>query len=99
VTAALTPTTALAYLGALTAGLDAAVVADVRGNVLAGDAALLPAARVLAAAANGRVARDSELHAASDERHLVAVRCTGATPPGVVAVDIRAVLAGLATTT
>lgn len=98
----LSPGLALAYLGALSTDIRASAVASRDGRRLAGDPALAAQARGLVAGVpDGRPVRARQdggetVMALADARHVVAVRVGPFALEGVMALDLRNVLADLA---
>jgi hypothetical protein len=84
-TPALSPQTALAWLRSLSADVEAAVVLDARGAVLAGDGALGPRA----------AAGDPALVVARSATRIVAVQPGPAAPLRLLEADVRAALEAL----
>jgi hypothetical protein len=98
---ALTPAVAVDYLRELSADLEAAVVLDADGTLLAGDAALADPARDLIAAAGDATdvhvtTADRSVFAARDARHSIVVATGRYALPSLARYDLRMVLADLA---
>jgi hypothetical protein len=99
-TARLTPALALRYLHELSADLRAGVVLDRAGEAVAGDAALVPAARaLLSAAGERRIASvrgsDGWVCAASGTAHSIVLACGPHLLVGLLEHDLATVLEDL----
>jgi hypothetical protein len=99
-TPALTPALALDYLHELSADIEAGVVLDAAGALLAGDDELAGAARDLMAAAEDATdihvtTADGAVFAARDDRHAIIVACGRFALPSLARYDLRVVLADL----
>jgi hypothetical protein len=98
-TSALTPELALAYLRELSGDIDAAVLLDAAGAVLAGDEPLGPAARELLAASEAAslevLTPGGDVFAARSERFALVVAARRVSLPGLVRHDLELVLGDL----
>jgi hypothetical protein len=95
-TAALTPTLALAFVTALSADIRAAVVLDSDGERLAGPEPLARAARSLPDAPQLEgTASTGGVYAASDERHTIVVVTGPFALPNLTRHDLRTALSAL----
>jgi hypothetical protein len=99
-TPALTPPLALEYLHELSADIEAGVVLDAAGALLAGDEELAGAASDLIAAAGDATdihvtTADGAVFAARDDRHAIVVACGRFALPSLARYDLRMVLADL----
>jgi hypothetical protein len=100
-TPALTPALALDYLHELSADIEAGVVLDADGTLLAGADELAGAARDLIAAAADATdvhvtTAEGAVFAARDDRHAIVVACGRFALPSLARYDLRMVLADLA---
>jgi hypothetical protein len=99
-TPALTPALALDYLHELSADIDAGVVLDAAGTLLAGDEQLAAPARDLLGAADDATdvhvtTADGSVFASRDDRHAIVVACGRFALPSLARYDLRMVLADL----
>ena len=95
-TGALTPEAALALVRTLTPRLRRATVLDAEGTCLAGDRELAARAqRALDGSAEGAVSTQDGLHAAADDRHVIAAEAGAEVLGGLLLADLRAALAAL----
>jgi hypothetical protein len=100
-TPALTPAVALDYLHELSADIDAGVILDADGTLLAGPEDLAPAARDLLDAAGDATdvhvtTGDRAVFAAQDGRHAIVLTTGRFALPSLARYDLRMVLADLA---
>ena len=98
-TSALTPELALAYLCELSGDIEAAVLLDAAGTLLAGDEAAAPGARELLAASEAAALEvltpDGDVFAARSARYAIVVAARSAAIPGLVRHDLALVLSDL----
>jgi hypothetical protein len=97
----LTPALALDYLRELSADIEAGVVLDAEGALLAGGDELAEPARDLIAAAGAATdvhvsTHDGLVFAARDERHAIVIATGRFALPSLARYDLRMVLADLA---